>query len=45
MLAHGISTAFLLAAAFAVIALVVSLVVIRARPSDVDVSALPGMGG
>ncbi len=45
VLAHGISTAFLLAAAFAVIALVVSLVVIRARPSDVDVSALPGMGG
>jgi disulfide bond formation protein DsbB len=45
VLAHGISTAFLLAVAFAALALVVSVVVIRARASDVDASAVPGMGG
>src|SRR5215213_1360680 len=39
VLAHGISTAFQLAAVFAVLALVVSLVVIRARPAEVEVPA------
>jgi len=43
VLAHGISTAFELAVVFAVLALVVSVVVIRARASDVDATALlPG---
>jgi hypothetical protein len=37
VLAHGISTSFQLAAVFAVLALVVSLVVIRARPAEVEV--------
>jgi MFS family permease len=37
VLAHGISTAFQLAAVFAVLALVVSLVVIRTRPAEVEV--------
>ena len=45
VLAHGISMAFELAVVFAVIALIASLVVIRTRASDVDTSALPGMGG
>jgi len=39
VLAHGISTAFELAAIFALVALVVSIVVIRTRPSDRDPSA------
>ena len=37
VLAHGISTSFQLAAVFAVLALVVSLVVIRSRPAEVEV--------
>ena len=45
VLAHGISSAFLLAVLFAAAALVVSVVVIRARASEVDASAVPGMGG
>jgi EmrB/QacA subfamily drug resistance transporter len=45
ILAHGISTAFLLAVAFAVLALAVSVVVVRARTSDLDTAAVPGMGG
>jgi len=45
VLAHGISTAFELAVVFAALALVVSLVVVRARASDLDTSAMPGMGG
>jgi EmrB/QacA subfamily drug resistance transporter len=45
ILAHGISTAFELAVIFAAVALVVSLVVVRARSSDLDTSAMPGMGG
>ncbi len=44
VLAHGISTAFELGALFAALALVVSLVVIRARPPDVDASAMPATG-
>ncbi|HEX2374357.1 MAG TPA: MFS transporter [Actinomycetota bacterium] len=43
VLAHGISTAFELAALFAVLALVVSLVVIHTRPSEVEVPAMPGI--
>jgi predicted MFS family arabinose efflux permease len=42
VLAHGISTAFQLAVAFAALALVVSLVVIRARPAPVEATARPG---
>jgi EmrB/QacA subfamily drug resistance transporter len=45
ILAHGISTAFLLAVAFAALALAVSVVVVRARASDLDTAAVPGMGG
>ncbi|HEX6678796.1 MAG TPA: MFS transporter [Actinomycetes bacterium] len=45
VLAHGISSAFLLAVAFAALALVTSVVVVRATASEVDPSALPGMGG
>jgi EmrB/QacA subfamily drug resistance transporter len=45
ILAHGISTAFLLAVAFAALALAVSVVVVRARASDLDAAAVPGMGG
>jgi EmrB/QacA subfamily drug resistance transporter len=41
VLAHGISTAFELAAVFAVLALVVSLVVIRTRSSELDTSPMP----
>jgi EmrB/QacA subfamily drug resistance transporter len=40
VLAHGISTAFEIAAVFALIALVVSVLVIRARRSDLDPAAL-----
>jgi hypothetical protein len=43
VLAHGISTAFELAALFAVLALVVSLVVIRTRLSEVEGPAMPGI--
>ncbi len=45
VLAHGIATAFELSVAFALVALVVSLIAIRARRADVDTSAIPGMGG
>ena len=44
VLAHGISTSFQLAVVFALLALAVSLLVIRARASDLDTSAVPGMG-
>src|SRR5918995_1299534 len=40
VLAHGISTAFQLAAVFSVLALVVSLVVIRTRPAEVKVPTI-----
>jgi hypothetical protein len=43
VLAHGISTAFELAVVFALLALVVSLVVIRTKASEVDASTIPGM--
>jgi EmrB/QacA subfamily drug resistance transporter len=45
VLAHGISTSFQLAVVFAVLALLVSLLVIRTRAVEVDASNLPGMGG
>ena len=45
ILAHGISTAFLLAVAFAGLALLVATAVIRARASDLDTAAVPGMNG
>ncbi len=45
VLAHGISTAFLVGVVFAAIALVVSIVAIRAKPSELDVSAVPGLAG
>jgi EmrB/QacA subfamily drug resistance transporter len=45
VLSHGISMAFELSVAFAALALVVSLLVIRARASDLDTSNVPGMGG
>jgi EmrB/QacA subfamily drug resistance transporter len=45
VLAHGIATAFELSVAFALVALVVSLIVIRARRAEVDTPAMPGMGG
>ena len=41
VLAHGISTAFQLAAMFAVLALVVALAVIQARPAPVEAAAGP----
>jgi EmrB/QacA subfamily drug resistance transporter len=44
VLAHGISTSFQLSVVFALLALAVSLLVIRARASDLDTSAMPGMG-
>jgi len=40
VLAHGISTAFQLAAVFAALALVVALVVIRTRPVEVEVPTM-----
>jgi MFS family permease len=40
ILAHGISTAFQLAAVFALLALAVSLVVIRTRPAEVEVPTM-----
>ena len=46
VLAHGISTSFQLAVVFAVLALLVSLTVIRTRVvAEVDASGMPGMGG
>jgi EmrB/QacA subfamily drug resistance transporter len=45
VLAHGISTSFQVAVVFAVLALLVSLTVIRAKAAEVDASSLPGMGG
>jgi hypothetical protein len=42
VLAHGISTAFQLAAIFALLALVVSMVVIRTRMVEVEAPAAPG---
>jgi EmrB/QacA subfamily drug resistance transporter len=44
VLAHGISTAFELAVVFAVLALVVSMVVIRTRRSELEAATAPGMG-
>ena len=43
VLAHGISTAFLFSAVFALIALVISMVVIRARRSEMEPAAMPAM--
>jgi EmrB/QacA subfamily drug resistance transporter len=45
VLAHGISTAFELAFVFALLALVVSIVMIRTRASEVEAVAMPGMEG
>ncbi len=45
VLAHGISSAFTVGVVFAAIALLVSVVAVRAKASDVDVSAVPGMAG
>ena len=45
VLAHGISAAFLVGVLFAAGALVISIVAIRAKASDVDVSAVPGLAG
>lgn len=44
ILTHGVSTALEMGAVFAVVALVLSLVVIRVRASDLDMSSVPGMG-
>jgi predicted MFS family arabinose efflux permease len=44
LLAHGSAVAFQAAVAFAIVALVVSVVGIRAKASDLDGSAMPGMG-
>jgi EmrB/QacA subfamily drug resistance transporter len=43
VLAHGISTSFELAVVFALLALVVSMVVIRTRASEVAAPTMPGM--
>src|SRR6266704_3392377 len=43
ILSHGISMAFELSVVFAVAALLVSLLVIRARASELDTSNVPGM--
>jgi hypothetical protein len=45
VLAHGISTAFLMAVAFAALALAVSLVVVRTRAPEVEAAGVPGTGG
>lgn len=45
VLAHGISTAFQMGVVFAGIALLLSVVAIRTRASDVDTSAIPGLAG
>jgi EmrB/QacA subfamily drug resistance transporter len=44
VLAHGIATAFQLAVVFAVLALLVALLVIRAGASHVDAATIPGAG-
>jgi EmrB/QacA subfamily drug resistance transporter len=44
VLSHGISMAFELSVVFAALALLVSLVVIRARTSELETSNVPGMG-
>jgi EmrB/QacA subfamily drug resistance transporter len=43
VLSHGISTAFELSVVFAALALVVSLLVVRARTSELEASNVPGM--
>jgi EmrB/QacA subfamily drug resistance transporter len=43
-LAHGISMAFQLSVVFAALALVISLLVVRAKASELDTSGMPGMG-
>jgi EmrB/QacA subfamily drug resistance transporter len=43
ILAHGISTALRVGAAFALISLLVSIFMISARAEDLDTSAVPGM--
>ena len=45
ILSHGVSMAFELSVLFAAAALLVSLLVIRARTSELEASNLPGMGG
>ncbi|MEP6463789.1 MAG: MFS transporter [Frankiaceae bacterium] len=45
VLAHGISSAFQVGVVFAVIALVLSVVAIRTKASDVETSAIPGLAG
>jgi hypothetical protein len=44
ILAHGIARAFQFAALLAVAALLVTIFAIKAKPSDVDVSAIQGAG-
>ncbi len=44
VLAHGISTALQVAVVFGVVALIAAVVGIKAKASDVDTSAVPGMG-
>jgi EmrB/QacA subfamily drug resistance transporter len=44
ILAHGISMAFELSVVFAALALVISLLVVRTRASELDTSSVPGMG-
>ncbi len=44
ILSHGISMAFELSVVFAAAALLVSLLVIRARASEMDMGNMPGMG-
>lgn len=44
VLAHGISVAFQVGVVFAAISLLATIVAIRAKASDVDLSAMPGMG-
>lgn len=43
MLAHGASVSFQLALAFAAVALVVSLVGVKAKASDIDTAAVASM--
>jgi EmrB/QacA subfamily drug resistance transporter len=45
VLSHGISMAFELSVVFAAAALLISMLVIRARASEMETSNLPGMGG
>jgi hypothetical protein len=44
VLAYGISSAFVAAVVFALLALVVSVVTIRATASEIDASTMPGVG-